>query len=189
MSHPDRFLMAGIMGWPVMHSRSPKIHNYWLTKHGLAGTYVPLAIPAEGLRAALHALPALGFAGCNLTITHKEAAFENVDRVDSLARRIGAINCVVVAPDGSLEGCNTDAFGFRESLREAAPHWQPSSGPVVILGAGGAARAVIVALGDAGAEEIRIVNRTLDRAAAVAADLAIPQTTITIHSWEGERAV
>src|ERR1700730_6133776 len=121
MSHPDRFLMAGIMGWPVMHSRSPKIHNYWLTKHGLAGTYVPLAIPAEGLRAALRALPALGFAGCNLTIPHKEAAFEIVDRVDPVARRIGAINCVVAAPRRSRgEPAASFALWLRPTARSMA---------------------------------------------------------------------
>ena len=90
MTHPDRFLLAGLMGWPVMHSRSPKLHNYWLAQHGLAGTYVPLGVKAEGLRAALRALPALGFSGCNLTIPHKVAALDIVDRVDPLARRIGA---------------------------------------------------------------------------------------------------
>ncbi len=124
MSHPERFLMAGLMGWPVMHSRSPKIHNFWLAKYGLNGTYVPLAIRAEGLRAALRALPALGFAGCNLTIPHKEAAFEIVDRVDPLARRIGAINCVVVAADGSLDGYNYDGFGYIQSILEAYPNWR-----------------------------------------------------------------
>src|SRR5262244_2058591 len=159
MTHSDRFLLAGVMGFPVMHSRSPLLHNYWLKQHGLAGAYLPIAVKAEGLRAALRALPALGFAGCNLTIPHKEAALAIVDRVDPLARRIGAINTIVVAPDGSLEGTNTDAFGFRENLREAAPRWDPGLGPAVILGAGGAARAVIVALSDAGVAEIRIVNR------------------------------
>src|ERR1700730_17712720 len=189
MKITGRTRLAGIIGWPVSHSRSPLLHGFWLDETGIDGAYVPLPVKPDHLERALRALPVLGFRGCNLTVPHKQAALAVVDRVDSLARLIGAINTVVVAPDGSLEGTNTDAFGFRESLREAAPHWKPNSGPVVILGAGGAARAVIVALGDAGAEEIRIVNRTLDRAAAVAADLATPQTTITIHSWEGERAV
>ena len=189
MKITGRTRLAGIIGWPVSHSRSPLLHGFWLDETGIDGAYVPLPVKPDHLERALRALPVLGFRGCNLTVPHKQAALAVVDRVDSLARRIGAINTVVVAPDGSLEGTNTDAFGFRESLREAAPHWQPSSGPVVILGAGGAARAVIVALGDAGAEEIRIVNRTLDRAAAVAADLATPQTTITIHSWEEASAV
>jgi shikimate dehydrogenase len=171
MTHPDRFLLAGLMGWPVMHSRSPKLHNYWLAQHGLAGTYVPLAIKANDLRAALRALPALGFSGCNLTIPHKEAALAIVDTVDPLARRIGAMNCVVVAPDGSLAGYNYDAFGYIESIREAQPGWRADAGPIVVIGAGGGARAVLAGLIDAGAREIRLVNRTPARAQALAQDL------------------
>ncbi len=180
--------LAGIMGWPVSHSRSPLLHGFWLEQTGIDGAYVPLPVKPDRIEQALRALPVLGFRGCNLTVPHKQAALAVVDHIDPLARRIGAINTIVVAPDGSLGGTNTDAFGFRESLREAAPHWKPSSGPVVILGAGGAARAVIVALGDAGAAEIRIVNRTLDRAGAVAADLSTPRTRITVHPW-GEASI
>src|SRR5215469_6540981 len=121
MTHPDRFLLSGVMGYPVMHSRSPKLHDYWLAKYGLTGTYVPLTIKAERLRAALRALPALGFSGCNLTIPHKEAALAIVDKVDPLACRIGAVNCIVIAADGSLTGQNHDAFGYIESVREAQP--------------------------------------------------------------------
>ena len=96
MSHPERFLLAGVMGFPVMHSRSPMLHNYWFAQHKLAGTYVPLEIRPERLEAALRALPALGFAGCNLTIPHQETAFRFVDAVDETARKIGAISCVTV---------------------------------------------------------------------------------------------
>ena len=174
MSHPERFLMAGLMGWPVMHSRSPKIHNFWLAKYGLDGTYVPLAIRAEGLRAALRALPALGFAGCNLTIPHKEAAFEIVDRVDPLARRIGAINCVVVAADDSLDGYNYDGFGYIQSILEAYPNWRADAGPIVVVGAGGGARAVLASLVDKGAQEIRLVNRSPERAQALAREFGAP---------------
>jgi shikimate dehydrogenase len=185
MTHPDRFLLAGLMGFPVMHSRSPKLHNYWLAQHGLTGAYLPLAIRTEGLRAALRALPALGFSGCNLTIPHKEAALAIVDRVDPVARRIGAMNCVVVAPDGSLEGQNHDAFGFVESIREAQPNWRADAGPIVIIGAGGGARAVLVSLIDQGAREIRLVNRTPARAAALQRDLGGP---ITALPWEQREA-
>jgi shikimate dehydrogenase len=164
MSHPDRFLLAGVMGWPVMHSRSPRLHNYWLGRYGLVGAYVPLAIRADGLRAALRALPALGFSGCNLTIPHKEAAFEIVDEVDPPARRIGTINCVVVRPDGSLFGRNHDGWGYIESIIETAPEWRADAGPIVVLGAGGGARAVVAGLADRGATDIRVVNRSLDRA-------------------------
>jgi shikimate dehydrogenase len=181
MTHPDRFLLAGLMGFPVMHSRSPKLHNYWLAQHGLIGAYLPLAIRTEGLRAALRALPALGFSGCNLTIPHKEAALAIVDRVDPVARRIGAMNCVVVAPDGSLEGQNHDAFGYVESIREAQPNWRADAGPIVVIGAGGGARAVLVSLIDQGAREIRLVNRTPARAAALQRDLGGP---ITALAWD-----
>jgi shikimate dehydrogenase len=185
MTHPERFLLAGLMGSPVLHSRSPKLHNYWLAQHKLAGTYLPLAIPAERLRAALRALPALGFSGCNLTIPHKEAALEIVDRVDPVARRIGAINCVVVAPDESLEGQNHDAFGYIESIREAQPTWRADAGPIVVIGAGGGARAVLVSLLDAGAREIRLVNRTSARATALQRELGGP---IRALPWEDRDA-
>src|SRR5262249_54664126 len=108
MAQPDRFLLVGVMGWPIMHSRSPMLHNFWFDKYRLAGTYVPLAIKPEGLPAALRALPTLCFAGCNLTIPHKQAAMTIVDEVDAVGRRIGAISCVVVRPDGTLAGCNND---------------------------------------------------------------------------------
>jgi shikimate dehydrogenase len=185
MSHPDRFLLAGVMGDPVMHSRSPKLHNYWLAKYGLTGIYVPLAITAANLRAALRALSALGFSGCNLTIPHKEAALDIVDKLDPLARRIGAVNCVVVAPDGSLEGRNHDGFGYIESVREAQPEWRADTGPIVVIGAGGGARAVLVNLIDQGAREIRLVNRTLARGKALAGDLGGP---ITALAWEEREA-
>jgi shikimate dehydrogenase len=185
MTHPERFLLAGLMGSPVLHSRSPKLHNYWLAQHKLAGTYLPLAIPAQRLRAALRALPALGFSGCNLTIPHKEAALEIVDRVDPVARRIGAINCVVVAPDESLEGQNHDAFGYIESIREMQPTWRADSGPIVVIGAGGGARAVLVSLIDQGAREIRLVNRTSARATALQRELGGP---IQALPWEDRAA-
>lgn len=178
MSHPDRFLLAGVMGDPVMHSRSPKLHNYWLSRYGLMGTYVPLAITKERLPAALRALAPLGFAGCNLTIPHKEAALAVVDTLDPLAQRIGAVNCVVAAPDGSLAGYNHDAFGYVESIREAQPDWRADRGPVVVIGAGGGARAVLAGLLDRGAREIRLVNRTFARAKELAAQLGEPVTAL-----------
>jgi shikimate dehydrogenase len=181
----DRFLLAGVMGWPVMHSRSPKIHNYWFRKYGRAGTYMPLAIRPEGLRAALRALFPLGFAGCNLTIPHKEAAITIVDRIDSAARRIGAINCIVVAPDGTLDGGNNDGLGFIESILECEPGWRADLGPIVVVGAGGAARAILVALADRGAREIRLVNRGAARARALAHEFGAPIAAIP---WEDRHA-
>ena len=187
MTHAERFLLAGVMGCPVMHSRSPKLHNYWLARHGLAGAYLPLAIPPEKLNVALRALPALGFAGCNLTIPHKQTALDFVDTVDPLAQSIGAVNCVVVRPDGSLAGFNHDAFGYIESVREAQPNWRADTGPIAVIGAGGAARAVIIAFVEQGAREIRLVNRTPARAKKLERDLGGPITTI---AWEHrERAL
>jgi shikimate dehydrogenase len=181
MSHPDHFMLAGVMGWPVMHSRSPKLHNYWFERYGLAGTYVPLAIRPEGLEAAMRALPALGFAGCNLTIPHKEQALRIVDHADARARRIGAISCVTVNADGSLTGTNNDWYGFVENLREAFPGWRADAGPAVVMGAGGAARAVVDALIHEGAKEIRLINRTKARAESLAAALGGP---VTVLGWD-----
>jgi shikimate dehydrogenase len=180
MSHPDRFLLAGVMGWPVMHSRSPRLHNYWFERYGLAGTYVPLAIRPEGLERALRALPALGFAGCNLTIPHKEQALRIVDHADDRARRIGAISCVTVNADGSLTGTNNDWYGFMENLREAFPGWRADAGPAVVIGAGGASRAVVDALIHEGAREIRLINRTRARADSLAQALGGP---VSVLDW------
>jgi shikimate dehydrogenase len=176
--------LAGIMGWPVAHSRSPLLHGFWLEKTGADGAYVPLPVRPENIEEALRALPILGFRGCNLTIPHKQAALAVVDKVEPLARRIGAVNTIIVATDGSLEARNTDAFGFVENLRDTVPDWHPSSGPAVILGAGGSARAVVAALTDAGVFEIRMINRTLSRAEGVARDLSTAATRITVHSWD-----
>ena len=163
--------IAGIFGWPVAHSRSPLLHGFWLDLHGIDGAYVPLAVAPEHFHRALRMLPRLGFVGANVTVPHKEAAVDAVDEADELARRIGAVNTVAVREDGSLYGFNTDAFGFVENLRESAPDWTAGGGPAVVVGAGGAARAVAFALVDGGAPEIRIVNRTAARAVALAGEL------------------
>jgi shikimate dehydrogenase len=176
--------LAGIVGWPVAHSRSPTLHGFWLGETGVDGAYLPLPVRPQHIEQALRALPILGFRGCNLTIPHKQTALAVVDRVEPLARRIGAVNTIVIGPDGMLEGRNTDAFGFFESLHDAIPIWEAAAGPAAILGAGGAARAVVTALSDAGVTEIRLVNRTLAHAEAIASDLATPDTSITIYSWE-----
>jgi shikimate dehydrogenase len=175
--------LAGIMGWPVAHSRSPLLHGFWLDETGVDGAYLPLPVRPENIEPALRALPILGFRGCNLTIPHKQAALKVADQVDRLARRIGAANTIVVAADGSLEASNTDAYGFRENLREGVPGWNPAAQTAVVLGAGGSARAIVASLIDAGVGEIRLVNRTRSRAEAVAADLATAETRISVHSW------
>lgn len=163
--------LAGVMGWPVAHSRSPTLHGHWLQTYGIDGAYVRLAVRPDRLGQALAALPALGFAGCNLTLPHKEAALGLVDRLAPSAVRAGAVNTVVVLKDGALEGSCTDGDGFLASVAEAAPAWSPRTGPAVLVGAGGAARAIAAALLDAGCPELRVVNRTSARAQALASAL------------------
>lgn len=177
--------VAGVMGWPIGHSRSPRLHGWWLRHYGIDGAYVPLAVAPERAEQAIRALPALGFRGCNVTVPLKEIAFRTVDRLDDTARRMGAVNTIVVAEDGALEGGNTDGFGFIENLRAERPDWTADPGPAVVIGAGGAARAVVVALLDAGAPEVRLVNRTRARAEELAADLAAAGLagTVRVVEW------
>lgn len=177
--------IAGIMGWPVSHSRSPVLHGFWLAEHGIDGAYVPLAVPPAALVQALRALPALGFRGCNLTIPHKEAALAALDRIDPVARRIGAVNTVVVGEDGSLDGSNTDVYGFLSNLRQVQPGWRAAAGPAVVLGAGGAARAILAALLEAGVPEVRLINRTRSRAEALASGVLVTDRggSITVLDW------
>jgi shikimate dehydrogenase len=175
---------AGVMGWPIAHSRSPAVHGFWLEQYRIDGAYIPMEVRPEHLAAALRALPILGFAGCNLTIPHKRSALALVDRLDPIAARVGAVNTVVVAADGALEGRNTDGFGFIESLRAAQPGWSAHRGPAMIIGAGGAARAILVALLDDGASEIRLVNRTHARAQALSAEFG---PTVKPVDWSGRR--
>jgi len=177
----DRFLLAGVMGWPVMHSRSPILHNYLFARYALTGTYVPLAIKPDNLQAALRGLAPLGFSGCNVTIPHKERALSIVDHVDPVARRIGAISCVIVRPDESLAGTNNDAFGFVQNVLQVHPGWRADAGPVVVIGAGGGARAVVYSLGDRGARDIRVVNRTLARAESLAREFGPP---VSAFAWD-----
>jgi shikimate dehydrogenase len=166
--------LAGIMGWPVAHSLSPRLHGHWLRRHGIDGAYVPLPVPPDHLEQALRALPALGFAGVNLTIPHKEPAVSLVDGLSPAAARIGAVNTVVVEPDGALSGDNTDGFGFVAALSDSGLGWRADVGPAVLLGAGGAARAIAGALIDAGAPEVRLLNRTLERGRTLAGELGGP---------------
>jgi len=168
------FGLTGVMGWPVAHSRSPQIHNYWLQKYGVKGAYVQLAVQPGNLAVALPGLSALGFRGCNITIPHKVAALKLMHAVDANAQRVGAINTIVVQADGSLKGMNTDGFGYIQSLLDAKPDWRADTGPVTVLGAGGAARAIVLALADRGAKEIRLLNRTAGKAQALAAEFGEP---------------
>jgi shikimate dehydrogenase len=174
--------LAGVIGWPVGHSRSPRLHGFWLERHHIDGAYVPLPVRPEDFAAVIRCLPRMGFAGASLTVPHKETALDLVDAVEPLAARIGAVNCLVVGPDGRIEGRNTDAFGFLENLRRGAPAWRPQAGPAVVLGAGGAARAVVAALAEAGVPRIRLANRSMARAETLARDLGGP-----VEPWDWER--
>jgi shikimate dehydrogenase len=185
VSHCQKFILAGVMGWPIAHSRSPRIHNYWFARHSIEGCYVPLPVEPGRLETALRALPALGFSGCNLTIPHKEAALPFLDDIDPAARRIGAVNCIVVDKAGALIGHNYDGYGFVASLREAAPEWQADAGPCIVIGAGGGARAIVSGLIDAGARDIRLFNRTHARADRLAQDFGAP---VSAHDWDDRHA-
>ena len=181
----SRFGCAGVIGWPVSHSRSPLIHGHWLDVHAIAGAYVPLPVPPDRLPGALRGLAALGFAGANVTVPHKQAAARLVDTLDRGAARIGSVNLITVQADGRLHGASTDGFGFLASLAEADPSFRANSGPAVVLGAGGAARAVVAALLDAGSPGVRLLNRTRDRADSLAADLG---GAVEVVDWDGREA-
>jgi len=173
--------IAGVMGWPVAHSRSPRLHGFWLEHYRVDGAYLPLAVRPEHVREALRMLPWIGFAGVNITVPHKEAALETVDRLDDVARRIGAVNTVIVGADGRLTGTNSDARGFLANLESETGGFRADAGPAVVLGAGGAARAICVALLEKGAPEIRLFNRSRERAQRLARDLGGP---IRPLDWE-----
>ena len=177
----NSFTIAGVMGWPVAHSRSPLIHNHWIRQYNLSGAYGAFPVNPSKLEAAIRGLQALGLAGCNITIPHKVNAMAYVDWVHPLAQRMGAINTVVVQADGALHGFNNDGFGFIQSLLEAQPTWQANTGPIVVIGAGGAARAIIVSLLDEGATNIRVVNRTHSKAEELAQEFGAFVTSV---HWE-----
>ena len=181
MADSNAFGIAGLLGFPVAHSRSPVIHNHWLAEHRIAGRYVLFPVPPEKLEDAVRGLSALGMRGCNVTTPHKQAVFPLLDRVDDLARLIGAVNTVVVEKDGTLTGFNNDGNGFIQSLRDASPSWRPDSGPILVLGAGGASRAVVASLAAQGAKEIRLANRTRDKAEEIAAAVG---PVVKVLPWE-----
>lgn len=169
------------MGWPIDHSLSPLVHGFWLDHFKINGTYERIAVEPKNLERELLALGQNGFAGVNITVPHKEAALNIVDEADEMAVRIGAVNTIVVKEDGNLFGLNTDGFGFIENLKAGAPDFDFTKSPAVVLGAGGAARGVVGALLDAGAPEVRIINRSGTRAEALAMDLA--------PYWDGDMAI
>jgi shikimate dehydrogenase len=178
----DTVPLAGVMGWPVSHSLSPKVHGHWLARYGLAGAYVPLGVQEDDFVVALAAMPKMGFVGANVTMPHKGRAFDLADERTETAARLGAANTLSFDPDRGVMADNTDGFGFIENLREARPGWRAEAGPAVVLGAGGASRAVIAALMDAGVPELRLLNRTKAKAEALRDEIA---PRIDVLDWEG----
>lgn len=169
MTQPVR---AAVIGWPISHSRSPVIHTYWLAEYGIEGSYERLAVPPEQIETFFRTFERTGLKGANVTIPHKEIALSCCDALDEAAETIGAVNTVVFK-DGRLLGSNTDGVGFLGSLDQDAPGWDApgvdgSAGAAVVLGAGGAARAIVWALKARGFAPVRIVNRTLSRAQELA---------------------
>lgn len=162
-----RIPLAGVIGHPINHSRSPALHGHWLKTCGIRGHYIPMDVAEGDLEPVLRTLPKAGFVGCNITIPHKETALALADVVSDRAARIGAANTLVFDETGRIHADNTDGIGFLANLIEGAPGWQADSGPAAVIGAGGAARAIVVALLDAGCPEIRIANRTRTRAEAL----------------------
>jgi shikimate dehydrogenase len=180
-------LRAGVMGWPVAHSLSPVLHGHWLKRYGIDGSYEAFPVRPEDLAEAISGLRRDGLRGTNLTVPHKEAAMALVDNVDETAQRIGAVNTLFMTPDGTLNATNTDAYGLIENIRAAAPdalEGRFGGKPVVILGAGGAARAAVVGLADIGVSEIRIVNRTVARAESLAGIVSDQDVVVRALDWE-----
>ena len=180
MTETPRIPLAGVIGSPIAHSRSPALHGYWLRRYGIKGFYIPMDVAQADLREALVTLPKLGFVGLNVTIPHKETVLSLADIVTDRAALIGAANTLIFRKDGKVFADNTDGSGFIANLRQEAPGWVPSAGPAVVFGAGGAARAIVAALIEVGVPEIRITNRTRARAEALRSDFG---AKIHVHDW------
>ena len=172
--------LAGVVGSPVAHSRSPALHRYWLRKLGQPGYYIPLDVSQADLREVLAAMPKMGFVGCNVTVPHKESVLGLADLVTDRAALIGAANTLIFREDGRIHADNTDGYGFVENLRHGAPEWDPTSGPAAVIGAGGAARAVISSLINLKVPEIRLANRTRSRADALRGEFG---SRLVVYDW------
>ncbi|MDO7607300.1 MAG: shikimate dehydrogenase [Loktanella sp.] len=172
--------LAGVLGNPIAQSKSPRLHRHWLRKYGLLGDYVPLHVTEENLETVVRAMPKMGFVGANVTLPHKIAVMQFADQITDRATLIGAANTLTFKDDGKIIADNTDGYGFMANLKQNAPDWDPTSGPAVLLGAGGAARAIIVALADAGVTEILLTNRTRTKADALRAEFG---TRIRVVDW------
>lgn len=172
--------LAGVIGNPIAHSRSPRLHRHWLRQYGLLGDYVPLHVLDADLENVIRAMPKMGFVGANVTLPHKMSVLNFADQISDRATLIGAANTLIFKDDGKLYADNTDGYGFMANLKQGAPDWNPKAGPAAILGAGGASRAVIVALADAGVQEIYLSNRTRPKADALRAEFG---ARITVVDW------
>jgi shikimate dehydrogenase len=173
---------ACVIGWPVEHSRSPAIHRYWLKLYGIDGAYEKKAVQPEELAAFLGSLKERGYAGANVTLPHKEEALRLALVADEAARAIGAANTLWLDGAGRLNASNTDAYGFMTNLNQEAPHWNRGRRPVMVLGAGGAARAIVYGLIAQGASRVLLANRTRDRAEALAGAFG---PAVSVVDWEG----
>jgi len=166
----NRIPLAGVIGSPIAHSKSPALHTHWLKTLGIAGHYIPIDVAQEDLEHIIKTLPKMGFVGVNVTVPYKEKVMDFADLVTDRAALIGSANTLIFRKDGKIHADNTDSYGFIQNLRQKAPDWDPKAGPAAILGAGGAARAVIAALVEVGVPEILISNRTKARAEKLKTD-------------------
>ena len=176
----NRIPLAGVIGAPIAHSKSPILHGHWLKTYGIKGYYIPMEVSQADLPEALRTLPKLGFVGVNVTIPHKETVLALADIVTDRAALIGAANTLIFRQDGRIHADNTDGYGFIANLKQNAPGWQPMAGPAAVFGAGGAARAVIASLLEVGVPEIRIANRTRPRAEALRQEFG---AKIAVYDW------
>ncbi|EAQ07535.1 shikimate dehydrogenase [Yoonia vestfoldensis] len=174
------FPRAGVIGNPISHSLSPKLHGHWLRRYGINGSYDALQVTEDGLERTLRSLPAQGYVGVNVTLPHKVAVLQIADQLTDRATLIGAANTLTFKDDGRIFADNTDGYGFLENLRQGAPGWDAKTGPAVVFGAGGAARAVLVSLIEAGVPEIILTNRTRPKAESLRADFG---ARIRIVDW------
>ncbi|MFV2002890.1 MAG: shikimate dehydrogenase [Paracoccaceae bacterium] len=177
---PAKIPLAAVIGSPIAHSRSPALHAHWLKRAGLKGYYIPMDVAQKDVAQVIRAMPGMGFVGANVTIPHKETVLALADIVTDRAALIGAANTLIFREDGKIHADNTDGYGFIENLRQGAPGWVAKSGPAAVFGAGGAARAVLAALLDAGVSEIRLSNRTRARADALRSEFG---ARIRVFDW------
>ncbi len=175
---------ACVIGWPVEHSRSPLLHGYWLKKYGIDGTYIKRAVAPEAVAGFLQSLRANGYVGCNVTVPHKAAAFSAADEREDSAKAVSAANTLWLS-DGKLVAANTDTYGYMTNLSQQAPGWDRRDAPVSILGAGGAARAIVFGFLDAGVSEIRVFNRTRARAETLAQQFG---SCVKVFDWSQREA-